>query len=588
MENADKNPESYDDDVEDDFTAQPAVSRKPFRDVSDWMLVAAFLSMAAMLWLHAQDLWFRTDLRFFPLLPLTTIFLILRNAQLGPCDSRLRGKCSLGISVVAAALAVTSSLIFSAWMACLALSLATVAWMLRRFGRLPWYGVVEWTLPIWVLLLFPISDASDLTGMLENAVASSSSAVLDVVGVPQIASNNVLEFRQAKLSTARICRGVGSPYLLLSCVLLLTMLHRRSFSIGLVSALTVPLWAWIAAVMHVTAGLYLWEVYERNLFSGYRNLLMQLVMLTITMLSIWLFQSALASLLAPFRAYSQSVGWVHKLFNQIALWPAKDPLRKKRTELEEADQASTEDFSQLRYVQFTLAAATIAFVSGGTLSGHAIIYKHSSQRIEPFWVNPESMDSQFAAESLPLDFGGMRQVAFEVLHNQDAYFSGANSANWIYTAELRRIRLSVELPGRGFYPVEQNYLSPLRRFANPRESSTIEVEGLGTVLLDEIVLLDELFGRSYVCYATLTLNGSAPFRTAITENHFSWEGVSKSLSLQPTIANVQLFVESAGVLTDEQRANYRDTLAQACELLKDSLLALRSGEPTGLPTDSTP
>ena len=84
-----------------------------FRDLMDWMWLVAAIGLATMLWLSAQDLWFRTDLRFFPVLVVISLVLTIRNAKLGNCSTSRRQKATFGICLLSATLAVLAAMVIS-------------------------------------------------------------------------------------------------------------------------------------------------------------------------------------------------------------------------------------------------------------------------------------------------------------------------------------------------------------------------------------------------------------------------------------------------------------------------------------------
>ncbi|MCA9134142.1 MAG: hypothetical protein KDA45_13335, partial [Planctomycetales bacterium] len=309
-------------------------SRLLFRDWLDWLFAAAVLGLSPLLWLHCQDLWFRTDLLFFPLLLLVFVALAVRVSrsawseaplQCGPTRSRF----AVALLIVACLAALSASLLFSPWLAWLALLLVSNAWLLVRLQALNWYRAVGCTLPLGVFLVLPLSDAADASRTLESWTAFSASALLDLFGVPQLATHDGLELRGGLLPMAAICAGMGNPYFLFSLAVLLVMWRSRSFLVGLLTVASVPAWAWLGAVVQAVGGAALWDKQDIYLFGGGRKVVVQLAVLLALLLMIWLFHWAVQKLLSPFTAYSATFAGIHKFFNRAVLWPARDPLRRR-------------------------------------------------------------------------------------------------------------------------------------------------------------------------------------------------------------------------------------------------------------------
>lgn len=547
-------------------------SAKPFGDLSDWVLLIGILGSLPLLWLSMVDLWYRTDCRFFPVLIITSLALVVTKAKLAPCETPRRAYWAMGAMGLAAVFGLLAALNFSGWLACCSLIALSLGWMWLRLGGTPIYQTIGWMLPALVLLVLPISDATDLTKSLETSVAGAASAGLDMLGVAHLTENSYIETESGRISSAKALRGFGSPYLFLSVVVLLCVFRKVTPSVGLLTVLSVPLWVWFGGVLHILVGVYLWEEQDRNLFAGGRNTLVQIGVFAILLGLVWLFQLSLKTLLTPFPKYSTNTNDVHKIFNWLATWPAPDPAKRRRVIDEEEAQAPDMAFLLSKPTLGLFAVVGLLLLGSGIYAG-VQAFGGEAARMTPLVVNAETVDGNLNAETLPADLGGMTQVGFETFLNEDQYFQNRHIATWLYLKGPKRIRVTVGMMGRGFYPVELEYDSPIRTLAGARMRATADIPGIGKTLIDEFELLDDIYGRSYVAYATMQLSGKTAFRTAATESQASMQELGNMLSIQPSIVRVQLFGESTGVLIDEEREQYRALLAQVCEALAGPLRA---------------
>lgn len=540
------------------------------RAPADWFLVIAVVCLAPLMAVHCWDLWARTDLQFFPILPVVSLVLVFWGASLGTHNERRRSLVSLVLFGLGASLGLAAAWAFSPWLAWLALMAIALGWMLERFGAIAWYHIAWFCVPACVLLLLPLSDATDVTPPLELWVASGSGILLDLLGVPQLVVNEVMTLRDGPISAARFCRGIASPYLLMSLVVLFSMLCKRTLSVTVLTLVTLPIWAWLGCVVHMTTAVYLQGVYDKNIMVGARGTLAALLVLILVLGCIWLLQISIRNLLLPFTAYSANSSGIHKFFNWLVLWPAKDPLRKRRSDSDEAKK-ELGSISGHRNAMIVLGLCGAVLLAAGGLGLGPLLGGEAGRRMHPLRVTPEAFQTTFVADVLPAELAGMRQVYSEASSNLNAAFAGRHSATWTYIQGLQRVVITLELSHRGFYPLEDSYLNPLSRFAGPRQSLSVQQAELGTVLVDEVVMLDDLYGRSFLTYATATVGDSVPFRTVYSGGGLGSEDLVNAFTLQPTVVNVGLFVEGTKRLSDEEKAAYRDVLLSVCELLKGPL-----------------
>ena len=337
----------------------------------DVILIVGVLSLVPLLFVYVQQLWTSTELVFFPLLPLASLAFMGFQAKIGDSGSRTRAVFAIVLLVLSSVAAVYGAWVLAPWLAAVSLTLLWLSWMLARLGENPWHQVTGWLLPMMLLLIFPLAPEYDMTVPMESSVLASSSGVLDMLGVPHLPADDRISTQSSQVAIAQICRGLSSPYVLLSLSLLLVMLTQSRFVVGLLTMLTVPVWSWLAANTHLTLGLYLLERHEVVLFTDSRNLLVQAGLLVLSLLFVWLTSIALHILLAPFLGYSSTSNWAHKFYNRLVYWPNVDPLRKRRFGEEKAGWAARA-FWGWRPIWICLLVATGLLIAGGGYSGYQV------------------------------------------------------------------------------------------------------------------------------------------------------------------------------------------------------------------------
>lgn len=549
----------------DDKVSESVEPRGLMRDPYDWFLAAAIVCLLPGLLVMLLDLWQRTDLRFAPLLPIVSLLFVLWKAKFAVQPHRKRSVATLLLLAAGVLLAWFAVLAHSAWASVAAMLLIVNAWMLERMGSVGWPFLVVRTLPFALLLILPFSDATDWANPLEASTAASTGALLDLVGVPNLVAGNTLELRDGIVGASAVCRWTASPYLLFALVVVGIVLWQRSLLVGLLTLVSVPLWASLGAVIHLTVGVYLLAEYGKSIFFETRGMIGQAVVLLVLLVCVLLTEKLLRTILLPFVAFSGEGAELHKLFNRIVYWPSRDPLRGRRPG-EGRDAAS---FSGTRNGLILLGLLGIGIVVAGGLFAKQVSQGDYRTRIARPAAFQSLSTGVITRSSLPGDLGGMQLRDFVERRDDDKPYGDSYRAIWTFQRGLQRVQVTLNPLSRGYVRLEDHYLTPLSRLGEPTQQSAIKMAELGDVLLDEAVLLDDLYGRSYLSYASFTNSGISPVRTLSTGSTLGGEGLRNSLAMQPSVVSVAVYVEGSDRLNEEERDQVRQLLLTACVALSD-------------------
>lgn len=538
----------------------------------DAIFAVGTLCLLPLMWIHCQDLWLRTDLQFFPLLIVLPLVFFAWKKRLLPLHNQpWRTYAAFGILAVAVVLAIVAGTMVLPWLAWLAFTLAAIGWMVERLGGNVWYQPIAWTSPWWVFLLLPVADRTDYAATLLPWVASSASHILDLFSIPQMASGAALDLQTGLLPLGPICSGLGEPYLLLSLIVILSMLNKRSALIHLITIVSLPAWIWLGAVCHVVVGALLLENSEWNIFGGSRQWVAQGVVMLLQLLMIWLFQVSLNNLFTPFETDSEGVEGFHWLFNSVVLWPAKNPLRMHNST--ESEGLSKGIGLGRRPTLGILLTLGIGFLLAGGLGLFQMLNRGSFTTLLRQQAQVLTLKDSLQASDMPEQLLAMQRSGFDQgLASSSGHIVGS-SARWSYAWNRQLVTLTAVWPVRGFYPFEWDNIANSGGKISPRESfQPAEQVGPSSVLLDDLTLVDPLYGDSYLGYATLSMDGQALVRTDQSAGLGSlipnW---LETLRLQPTVVSLQLQVIGSGELTDEQRGELRQALSIAAEQLRGEL-----------------
>ncbi|GAB5404467.1 MAG: hypothetical protein Aurels2KO_26980 [Aureliella sp.] len=538
---------------------------KLMRDPYDWLIALALVGLTPGVGVLLTDLWSRTDLLFAPVLPLFSVFLVWRLAKLEEQTDKQRSVATLvvlGLGVVSAGCAV---LAHSAWLCTLGICLITMAWMLERFGKTRWPFLACAILPASLLLLLPLADATDWAFTAERFVARVSGSLLDMLSIPNLVSGDSVELRDGVLSASLVCRWFGSPYLLFALATLYMVVRQKSFLVGLATVASVPLWSILWGVVHLTAGLYLLIKHDVNLLIGMRGTLTQVAVLLLAFLCVLLTQRCVATFLLPFVAFSGTGAELHKFFNRVVYWPNRDPLRGRRS----SDVENAHRIGRGRNAMIALGVLALALVAVGGMIILQVASGTFRERMARVSAFADLDQSGIFDQMLPTELLGMQLVDFYERRNLGKPFSD-RSFSWVYQRGLDRVRITLRPSHRGYVQLEKEYLTPLSRIGEPSQQSNIEMDEFGRLLLDEVVLLDDLYGRSYLSYAMIGQKGIEPLRTLSTGATGGRKQLQDSLAVQPTLASVAVYVEGAPRLGEEERDQLRDVLLSACVKLSEA------------------
>jgi hypothetical protein len=537
------------------------------KDPADWLLTIALLGLLPILALQATDLWFRTDLQFFPALIALSVGLVVRYRRFGNHTSLTRRRRSLLLLAISAAAALASALLISPWFGCLATTLSLLAWMLRRLEN-PGHQLVAWLSPILLLLTFPLSDGGDWSVALRGRVVASSSALLDLLGIPQLPRVASLELQSGVAAADTVVHGISNIYLLVSLTVAMTLLLGRSLLISMLTVAAVPLWSWAGAVLQLTCSAYLHEAYRIYLFGGYRLWVVQSLVLILQLVSLAYFQKGLLALLSPFKGYSMTAGPFHALFDWATTWPGKSPHAHRHERSPKRRKSRQSQSGQGTSARVLLISCGVVFLVAGGMTAREVFFGNAASRLLPLSLPPTaSIEQLLRRETLPAEFSDMSLIGYSFTGNPSTSLAGAFSATWSYNQEGEDVAITIELPFRGLYPVEHTYMQAAGRLLSVPRQHQIASSILGQIAMTELELNDPIYGLSLLCYAHFPMHTGLSRPTQSTTEPPKLNSIVQQhpFSLQPTVANIRLFIQGIETLPEDELARYRRILVAAIE-----------------------
>ncbi|MEZ6138413.1 MAG: exosortase U [Pirellulaceae bacterium] len=551
-----------------------------FRSNLDWLLVASLAALSPMLFAEAQWLWSRPHFQFFPLVVVLCFFLVWQRTGPDACSSVARvrvGAVGGGIGLVLAGLAAW---IFSPWLAHLALLLLVTAWGLVRLGQTPWHQVLALSSLLWVTLPLPMELDGKLIRRLQIFSTSSAAPLMDLASIPHLATGNVLEVKSGRLFVDEACSGVDSLYALIAVAVVLAVVQRTGFLIGLLTLFCAPVWAWFGNTIRLFAIAFLLEHYGMDFSHGWKHTLLGMFVFAFSFLCMFATQHALVMLIKPFPIKTITSGGFHSLFNWIVCWPGRDPTTRKKIQVESNPSLPSHlprPFLQgnLRIVVVALALVAIA---GKSLHGF-IVGPSKVEMAAGIKIPKEDVAINFQADAVPEDLGGMKLAHFEVIHRpMSKLFYGEHSAIWHFLDGERKVQLSLDFPFPGFHALEVCYVGSGREMVEPRTSIDRKeyAAQIGSPIdtIEEIRLHDQAYGDSYLIYAEFDANGNDVWRLGNRVTGSLPARIAHSLKLQAVTFQTQLYISGSGNLTDEERERYQEILLDVSHMLLPKIKAV--------------
>ena len=596
------------------------------RHRTNGLIALSLLAALPLVAVFCSDLWFRSDLRFFPLLIIVPTGLAAWRAR-RPVDEEgkysesddagvarpehTRHLASLVLWMVGGVITACGAFLFSPWLGVLGLTLAWIAWLLTRFDRTPWPRLLKWSLPLGVLLLLPLGERSNLVPNFSANVMYASSSLLDLLGIDHLPTQQTLQLSVGRYDVAAACRELGNPYLMFSLVALMCMGTRGGLTVGLLTTATAPLWSWGGAVLLVVSSVWLAE--QQNFFiwphqhsfsiwDGERLFLAQSMILLGGLLSALLIKWGLQKLLAPFEAHSAGVGDVHQFFNRVVLWPEPDPLRFRRSvergQPTAADATGGDQPWLVRRSSYALGVAACLFIACGAVSVFRLINTGSnglpstSELMTHARFSRLSHKSPLLQETLPEELSGMRLIGFEKFPTLGTASGIPVTNRWTYINEGQTIIIQADTPYRGAVAIERQRLLDGSRLVERQPAVELEattesdVNALGVAedansnkfRIESLTLDDPIDGRTYLAYTNWSIDGGSAAEIP-TGGKSILGRLRSAVAYRPSSACVSLWLEGSMSQTNDERAQLQQMLVTAAEVIRgETIRAVDLGE----------
>lgn len=205
------------------------------------------------------------------------------------------------LTVIAAAMLLTSFIVFSPWLA----MVAFVIYCFAIAGTMWQHWRITGLLGIWLLLALLVPPPLDRDKMLIERLQLFSSRVtsvmLDTIGVLHVSQGNTITLSDRELFVDEACSGIVSLISIIYCIAIYCLWQYRSLiHMGLLAVIGVA-WTVLMNSLRLIVISLSWSWYQIDLIKGWPHTLLGLVIFGISAAVIFSVDRFLVALLAPIR-----------------------------------------------------------------------------------------------------------------------------------------------------------------------------------------------------------------------------------------------------------------------------------------------
>lgn len=557
----------------------------------DWLLIFGLIGLAPLVWTEARSLWTMKHYQFFPLAWLAFTAVLILRGNVSTATNKTRTVLGWVGMLGAISFAILSALLIYPKVAQIAAIGLLLAWMLLRLGGNLWPEVVAWIALLVITIRLPVVFDQGLVHWLQALSSTSASRLLDLTGIPHLATGNVIEIRPGKLFVEEACSGVDSFYALCAVALMLAVWQKRGFVISTLTLLSVPLWAWFGNLLRLYLLAFLYNNFDINLTEGWPHTVLGLVIFAVAFGGLLSMQEAFTRLLAPLPGGETSSDWAPRLYNWLVTWPeslnaANSPALATAGLNESVPMSNVVETKPGTTAWIVPGLGILAFLFCGVMTAGPVLGFGSKKVQGPRLFDRGTVDLVFSADQLPDDFGGMKRKNFETSHREENSMFGAHSATWVFQDQSREVVISLDFIFTVFHPLEVCYISTGSTVLG--DIIQYETQSGGQPQFMSEVNLRDIFGEnSYLLYSEFNSEGESAERIEV----FSFKTFFNKGLFQKSIGplyQIQLLASDGGQLSEDDKKRYRQILNQAREQLLPKVQQLLSSGQVPAPADSSP
>lgn len=526
----------------------------------------------------------RPQSQFFPFVILAFVGLFWVRWKEAPASqvaapqrTPLLAVCLAAIAWLTLALAVA---VYNPWLslASFNLLLAAIGVIISRRRKVTYlWGL--WAM-LWVMLPLPLGLDQQLISKLQLISSKLSSYLLDVFGVDHLMSGNMLLLPDKKLFVDDACSGIVSVMSIVACGVIYGVSRNRP-PLHIVGLATCGVfWAMLMNVVRITTIALVYDWYGIDWTTGAPHEILSLAVFLVTFGALLSTDLALVAMFAPIeKAWNAAAakeiafgGLLARWWDRLVQWGS--PLR---------DAPAPDDSEPLspqpppRITRFAGGlSVTFGILAAGQIALLFWAYAHPPQGAAAV-AEAQRMDRG----SLPPSLAGVRQADFKAEKRERDDIFGEFSRTYAFRdKDEQPYTISCDFPfSQGWHELTVCYTGAGWEVAQRKTAEASGGDGAEPWTIVEAELTRSDGARGFVAWAMFDENGEpvSPPIGAVRDQ--LWRLFVRRSPLAPTrqMFQVQVFVQGAGPLGDEERATARKLLIESREQFRREIMG-RKGQ----------
>ena len=536
------------------------------------------LAHLPLLLLLARYQWSRPHYQCFPVVLAGFIyFVITRWRALDPKPTPRRSVLSSLMLLAAMLLLIGGVILFSPWLAGVAMILAIGSLLLLLSGR-HFYSEFSgpWCL-LWLIVPLPMQLDIRLIGSLQSKTSTAAGTVLDLMGIRHFMSGNVLEFPETKMLVEEACSGIHSLFALLALAGLFVVWARRPAVHSLVLLLAAAFWAALTNFLRVLTVAVAYAQYDIDLASGWVHDAVGVMFFGFALLMLVSTDQFLMSTWSVF-----DFRWL-PFGNTQRQWQRSQ--RKQQEAAQRAADTPPAAENPLPVTPWTSWVVVGIFAVLAILQLGEFAFA-TAEHLGAGKQEPTVGQSvfQFDEESLPETHNNWNRVAFHITERSATNSFGEFSKTWNYESPICDVAVSLDFPFTEWHELSYCYGGHGWQLRSRRTS---DAAGWTTpeskISFVELVLSKPTGEHGYVLFSLLDNRGqtipppdpslASTMQGRIVDGPLARVlGRESKVRLNTNTYQIQLFASSERPLSENHRAHIREQFLSFVEIIRKQRL----------------
>ena len=398
----------------------------------NWIaLILPLIALSPLLYMQCRLLMQKPHLQFFPLAIAACVYFL---GQSDESKGYFRsGAWVIGAWILSILSAMLALYLGSPWLAHVVAIMLVGTWALLASPGLSVLRVVGICGLLVVTLPAPLGWDKRLISGLQSFSSFACSRLMDLTNIVHVRRGNIIEVPSKPLFVEEACSGVDSQYALMAVAGVLLLLGRAHWWVGLVTILTVPIWAILGNLLRIYLIVIGLEWFGIDLSHGTIH--------TCLGLGVFVFTA-----------------WVHwssvQFLNYLHLrWSSREDGLKTSIKSKGAVEAETIALGRLGLGWAIFPMCLFAFFPE---SVRAVMEFHASSDL-PSITQEES--GAFPGASDLVAPSGSQLVGFHTAYRDRNDMLGQHSRIWELASDLGPMTVSLDFPFRGWHPLWECYMN---------------------------------------------------------------------------------------------------------------------------------